>query len=149
VIAYFFLSAGFAGAAACTYHVAPAGRGLHRLTWSRLRLRAEVSRLDAESDQLAAALTRCLIDRQDALRARDAAWLALHQAEGLVASLDEQVKELDALREENFQLHSDLANATAVGQPSRGPSPAAIAGALSDSAQEFANATATAWRASA
>jgi hypothetical protein len=145
VIQYVALTAAVAGTAAVLYCVAPAGRGLHRLSWSRARLRADVTRLDAENDALAGTLTRCLIGRQQALRERDAAWLLLKQAEVLVANLDEQLGEQQLVQAENFQLRSDLANALAVGQLSRGPRPAELAAALPDDVHEFVKETATAW----
>lgn len=147
---YAALTVAVAGTAAVLYYVAPAGRGLHRLTWTRVRLRADVARLDTENDKLACTLARCLIERQQALRERDAAWTLLRQAEVLVANLDEQLGEQQLVRAENLQLRSDLANATAVGQLSRGPSPAELASsALPDDVQEFVDRTATAWRANA
>lgn len=149
MIEYAFLGVGVAGAVAFVYYVAPAGRGLHRYVMPRAALRADIARLEREADQLTCNVARLLIGRHQALEERGDALEDLTQASLRIADLEKQLEAFDALCAENTQLRAELDNARAMRQLLPGPSPADDASALPDSVQEFADATATAWRASA
>lgn len=149
MIAYAFLAGGVAGAGALVYFVAPAGRGLHRHVVPRAKLRADIARLEAEAESLACNIVGLLLSRHEARRERDDALEALTVASVRIDDLEKQLTAFDALCAENTQLRAELDNARAMRQLLPGPSPADDASALPDEAQEFANETATAWRASA
>ncbi|MFE2469773.1 hypothetical protein [Streptomyces mirabilis] len=143
------LSVGAAGASVCFYFVAPAGRGIHRYVVPRALLRARIAQLEKEADSMVCAVKRSLTDVQAARKERDEAWVALNKAEQLVADLEKQLSPFDELCAENTRLRADLDNARAMRQLSAGPLPPDDASSLPDDVQEFVDATATAWRASA
>ncbi|MEU9208490.1 hypothetical protein AB0D27_11185 [Streptomyces sp. NPDC048415] len=149
MIGFVYLSFGIAGTAACAYYVAPAARGLHRHVLPKSSLRADAARLDAENASLACDIGHLLIQVQAARRERDDNAKALRQALERIGDLEQQLANHDETQAENLQLSADLANARAMRQKLTGPSPADDASALPDYAQEFANQTASAWRASA
>lgn len=149
MIAETLLSVGAAGASVCLYFVAPAGRGVHRYVATRAMLRSRIAVLEREADSMVCAVKRSLTDVQAARTERDDAWEALNKAEQLVADLEKQLSPFDELCAENTQLRADLDNARAMRQLSAGPLPPDDASSLPDDVQEFVDATATAWRASA
>ncbi|MGW3152715.1 hypothetical protein [Streptomyces sp. NPDC001089] len=139
---------GAAGVVALVYYVAPAGRGAHRHVVPRAMLRAEIRRLERESTSLACAVNRSRTEVLSTRAERDQAWEALGKAERLVTDLEKQLSPFDALCAENTRLRADLDNARSMRQLSAGPPPP-DASALPDDVQEFVDATAAAWRASA
>ncbi|MET7776267.1 hypothetical protein ABZU94_10685 [Streptomyces mirabilis] len=149
MIGEILLGVGAAGASVCFYFVAPAGRGIHRHVVPRAVLRAQIARLEQEADSMVCAVSKSLTDVQAARVERDEAWEALNKAERLVADLEKQLRPFDELCAENTQLRADLDNARAMRQLSAGPRPPDDASCLPDDVQEFVDATATAWRASA
>lgn len=110
------------------HELAGAGEYIGRLERDRRELSGELERI---TDQLHG--TRADLDKA-----------GLH-----IADLEEQLAGFDATCVENTWLRAALANATAMRQLLPGPSPADDASALPDHVQEFADQTATAWRASA
>ncbi|MGW1498981.1 hypothetical protein ACWCQW_10485 [Streptomyces mirabilis] len=149
MIGEILLGVGAAGASVCFYFVAPAGRGIHRYVVPRAMLRAKIAQLEREADSMVCAVQGSLTDVQAARKERAEAWAALSKAEGLIADLEKQLSPFDELCAENTQLRADLANARAMRQLSAGPLPPDDASSLPDDVQEFVDATATAWRASA
>ncbi|MGP4085445.1 hypothetical protein [Streptomyces sp. KR55] len=146
MIGYVFLSVGVAGTVAFVYFMAPAGRGMHRYVAPRSELRAEAARSSAEAEELACKLVG-LASELDAIGGeRDDLKAALEKAGLRIAELEEQLRDADQLRETNTALKSQLANVTAI-RPLR-PADDGVS-ALPDDAQEFADQTATAWRARA
>ncbi|WP_406168965.1 hypothetical protein [Streptomyces sp. NBC_00996] len=149
MIGYVFLSVGALGTAVVAYHLAPAGRGAHRYVVPRAVLRAEAARSTAAADELACKLIGLASELDATTVERNDFKAALEKADLRIAELEEQVCDRDQLREANTALKAALNNAHAIRPLVPGPSPADDASALPDEMQEFANQTATAWRASA
>ncbi|WP_128803678.1 MULTISPECIES: hypothetical protein [unclassified Streptomyces] len=149
MIAYLLLSLGTAGTAAVLYQVAPAARGAHRYVVPHSVLRAEAARKDAQADELACKLVGLCAELDGAYEELHTALTGKESAEQRIKELEQQLKAFDAICAENTQLRSDLANARAVRQLWPGPSPADDASSLPDELQQFADQTATAWRARA
>ncbi|MET7477960.1 hypothetical protein ABZT17_26835 [Streptomyces sp. NPDC005648] len=148
MIGYLLFSLGTAGTAVAAYAAAPAGRGVHRYVVPRAQLRAHIAGLEGQNEELVCkifGLTSELDGAYDELRE---ALVGKEKAEQQVEDLEVQLKGFDATCADNSRLRADLANATAMRQLLPGPSPADDASALPDELQEFADATATAWRAS-
>ncbi|MFE6362925.1 hypothetical protein ACFVP3_23365 [Streptomyces sp. NPDC057806] len=145
MIGYLFLSAGTCGFIAVGYFVIPAGRGLHRYVVPRAQLRAEAAKSTEHAEELACKLV-ALASELDAVTAqRDELTSALEKASLRIADLEEQLHDADQLRGENTALKAALDNARAI----RPLQPVHDVSALDDSAQEFTDLTATAWRARA
>lgn len=149
MIAYAFLSAGVASAAACAYFVAPAGHGLHRFVMSRGQLRTRCASLEAEAEELACKLIGLASELDGVTTERDDANAMLVKAAEHCIDLEHQLAAFDDLCAENTQLRSDLANAHAVRPLNTGvPTPPVdTASVLPDDVQEFIDQTAAAWRA--
>ncbi|MEU1596165.1 hypothetical protein ABZ468_25730 [Streptomyces sp. NPDC005708] len=118
--------------------------GVHRLTARQLRheLRLAEHQL-AGAGEYIAGLER---DRGELSAELDEANEMLVKVAQRVVDLEGQLREAAQLRETNKALRAELANDRAVRplQPATGPD----ASALPDGEQEFADQTATAWRAS-
>ncbi|MHC3474643.1 hypothetical protein ACYF6T_38940 [Streptomyces sp. 7R007] len=149
MIGYVLLTLGTTGTAGVLYAVAPAGRGAHRYVVPRSVLRAQAARKDAQIEELACKMIGLAAELDGAYDELRSALTGKEAAEQRVTELEEQLKAFDQLCADNMQLRADLANATAMRQLLPGPSPADDASALPDHVQEFADVTATAWRAEA
>ncbi|MFJ4551037.1 hypothetical protein ACIP4X_17725 [Streptomyces sp. NPDC088817] len=150
MIAYAFLTISVAGVGAVAYYVAPAGRGAHRYVVPRSMLRAEAARHAAAAEEATCKLVGLAVEFDAVSVERDDLEAALDKAGRRIDELEEQVRDRDQLREANTALQAALANARKVSQlPPHGDTQPPSASALPDHAQEFVNATPTAWRASA
>ncbi|MGW6292439.1 hypothetical protein [Streptomyces sp. NPDC055058] len=146
MIAYLLLSAGTAGTLAVAYSVAPAGRGLHRYVVPRSRLRADIGRLEREADDLTCTVIQLAGENTVLRKERDEASELAATGQEQILLLHEQLAAFDQLCLENTQLRAQLANATAYRPLTAADDQVS---ALPDQAQEYANTTATAWRARA
>ncbi|MFF3847994.1 hypothetical protein [Streptomyces sp. NPDC002328] len=105
MIEYAFLALGTGGTAAVAYAVAPAGRGLHRYTVPRSKLRAMAARAEADASELAELLDS-VCDERDKLAVHYGQVRALlGKAERLVADAEDEARQL---REANAELRARL-----------------------------------------
>ncbi|MFF0139735.1 hypothetical protein ACFYRN_25185 [Streptomyces sp. NPDC005227] len=149
MIAYTLGAVGVLSSAAVAYYAAPAARGAHRLVLPRRKLLADIRRLEKEADAMVCNVNAAITDAQTAHTERAAAWKALGKAERLVGDLEQQLADRAQVLDENTRLQAELDNARSIRQLSAERAPADDASALPDDVQEFVNATADAWHASA
>jgi hypothetical protein len=146
MIAALFLTLGSVGSAAAVYFAVPAGRGLHRYVVPRSQLRAEAAKSSEVADELTCKLVGLTSELEGAYEELRAVLADKEKAEVRAKGLEEQLTGFDALCTENSELRASLANATKI-RPLR-PADDSVS-ALPDDEQEFADHTATAWRARA
>lgn len=149
MIAYLFLALGTAGTAAAAYWVVPGARGTHRYVVPRSQLRAVIAALEARDDDRVCKLLALASELDGTYGELRTALASLDISERRAADLARQVADAAELRLEVNQLRAALANATAVRPLPPARADDTDASVLPDSAQEFTDTTATAWRVSA
>ncbi|MFJ8153893.1 hypothetical protein [Streptomyces sp. NPDC094468] len=124
--------------------VASGGR---RVTARQLRHELRIAEHQlAGAAQYIAGLER---DRRELSVRLEQAASQLDETKDALTEAEKQLKAFDSTCAENTRLRAELDNARAMRSLHPGPSPADDASALPDSAQEFVDATAGSWRATA